>query len=180
MNTYSEFNERIDTFEKIKELPATLRIQRFIQSSSKFMLAGSDFFSIVLTSWFTYSLFDILGKNLGSFGYIMFGTLLLVFGLTFYLAGLYRSRGVSQIEEIRQLTITTTIIFLSLIAFHALMGKSEYPASNLRIELVICYCIYTNSKDSYSTAWFKQRHLGRACRNNRKRRSKPKDNSLLR
>jgi len=129
MNTYSEFNERIVPFEKLIELPATLRPQRFIQSSTKFMLAGADFFSIVLTSWFTFSLLDILGQNLGSFGYIMFGTLLLVFGITFYLAGLYRSRGVSQIEEIRQLTITTTIIFLSLIAFHALMGKSEYPVT---------------------------------------------------
>jgi Undecaprenyl-phosphate galactose phosphotransferase WbaP len=129
MNTYSELNERIGTFENLIGAASALRPRRFIKSGTKFILACSDFISILLSFWLTFSVFDILGQNLKFSRYIMLGTLLLVFVVTYTLVGLYRSRGFSQIEEIRQLTATTTIIYLSLLAFHGLMSESIYPAA---------------------------------------------------
>ena len=117
--------------ENFLEFPSALNLQRFSLAWTKFMLASADLCSMIMSIWLALGLFELLGLKGEGSGYFILGPLLLVFGSTYTLVGLYRSRSVNQVEELRQLTITTTMIFLTLFAFNAMMGELKYPAAIL-------------------------------------------------
>lgn len=131
MESYTELNEKIFTFESFLEFPSALRLQRFSRAWTKFMLASADFCSMITSVWLASSLLKLLGLHWEGSSYFILGPLLLVFGGIYALVGLYRLRGLNQVEELRQLTITTTMIFLILYVFNAFMGELKYPAALL-------------------------------------------------
>jgi Undecaprenyl-phosphate galactose phosphotransferase WbaP len=117
--------------ENFLEFPTALNLQRFSLALTKFMLVSADLCSMIVSIWLGLGLSELLGHKIESSGYFLLGPFLLVFGSTYTFVGLYRTRSVNQVEELRQLTITTTMIFLTLIAFNAMVEELKYPAAIL-------------------------------------------------
>ncbi len=131
MDSSPELNEKIFAFERFLELSAPVRVQRFSRAWTQLLLACADLCSTVMAVWLAFRACELLDLNWASSDYFMLPPLLLVFGGTYAVVGLYRSRGVNQVEELRQLSITTTMIFLTLLAFNGLVGESRHPPAIL-------------------------------------------------
>jgi Undecaprenyl-phosphate galactose phosphotransferase WbaP len=122
METHPELNE------KYIEFAPGLYLPRYSLPWTKLMLALGDFGSMLLTIWIALSVSERSNPDREGSGYILLGPFLFVFGITYLFSGLYRYRHVNQVEELRQLIITTTMIFLTLFAFNEMMGELKYPA----------------------------------------------------
>lgn len=152
MESYTELNEKIFAFEGVLEFPSALRLQRFSRAWTKVMLASADFCSMMISVWLASGLVQLLNPKWEGAGYYILGPLLLVFGSTYTLMGLYRLRGVNQVEELRQLTVTTTMIFLTLIAFNVFMGGSKYPAELLIASWLFAIGLVPSAR--FTARWF--------------------------
>ena len=131
MDTTSEINQKIFTFERHLNFSSALRRHRFARAWTLCMLALADFCGLMVSIGLALGLFKLLALGWDGLDYSSLGPLLLVFWGIYALAGLYRSRGTNQVEELRLLTVTTTMIFLSFFTFNALVGESNYPAAFL-------------------------------------------------
>jgi Undecaprenyl-phosphate galactose phosphotransferase WbaP len=127
MDVYSELNNK-HTYRGFREFPSSFRLERFSHAWTRIILVSADFFSIGMSVWLALSLFELMNLKWESSSIFLIGPLWLAFGGIFTLVGLYRSRGINQVEELRQLIITTTMIFLSLFTFNTLMGDPRFPA----------------------------------------------------
>ena len=127
MDTYPGLDENIISFEKLLEFPSVLSSQRFSRHWKKALLVSADFCSMFLSVWLVYSIFEIFGLKWGGSLFFFLLPLSLVFWGAFTLVGLYRSRGVNPVEELRLLISTTTVIYLSIFAFNLLMGETRFP-----------------------------------------------------
>jgi Undecaprenyl-phosphate galactose phosphotransferase WbaP len=122
METHPEFHENILAF------PSALNLRRFSLAWTKVSLVLADICSMILSIWLAQGLFQLLNPEWKGSGYLILEPSLIVFGTTYILVGHYRSRYVNQVEELRHLTITTSMIFLTLFAFNELTGETKYPA----------------------------------------------------
>jgi Undecaprenyl-phosphate galactose phosphotransferase WbaP len=122
METHPELNETY------LEFAPGLNLQRYSLPLTKLMLALGDCGSMLLTIWIALSLSERSIPDREGTGYFVLGPYLFVFGITYLFSGLYRFRHVNQVEELRQLFITTTMTFITLFAFNEMMGASKYPA----------------------------------------------------
>jgi hypothetical protein len=123
METHTELHENI------LEFPFGLNLRRFSLAWTKFMLISADLCSMILSIWLAQGLFQLLNLQWEGSDLLILEPSLIVFGTTYVLVGHYRSRNVNQVEELRRLTMTTSMIFLTMFAFNALTGESKYPAA---------------------------------------------------
>jgi Undecaprenyl-phosphate galactose phosphotransferase WbaP len=133
MDTYSELNEKLFALESPFEIPYTLRLRRFSRALTKVMLVLADLCGMVMAGLLALGLFESLDLKWEGEGdsYLSLSPLLLIIVVIYILIDLNRSRNLNQVEELRQLTITTTVIFLSLFAFDELIVESKYPEAIL-------------------------------------------------
>jgi Undecaprenyl-phosphate galactose phosphotransferase WbaP len=127
MDIYSELNNK-QPFRGLRVFPPGFRLERFSRAWTRFILLFSDFFSIGVSAWLALGVLKLMNLKWESSSILLIGPLWLAFGGLYTLVGLYRSRGVNQVEELRQLIITTTMIFLSLFTFNTWMGDPRFPA----------------------------------------------------
>jgi Undecaprenyl-phosphate galactose phosphotransferase WbaP len=127
MDIYSELNNK-QAFRGLRVLPSGFKLGRFSPTWTRFILVFSDFLSIGASVWLSLGLFELLNLKWESSSIFLIGPLWLAFGGIFTLVGLYRSRGINQVEELRQLIIITTMIFLFLFSFNTWMGDPRFPA----------------------------------------------------
>src|SRR3990170_6283164 len=131
MDTTSEINQKIFTFERHLNFSSALRRHRFARAWTLCMLALADFCGLMVSIGLALGLFKLLALGWDGLVYSSLGPLLLVVWGIYALAGLYRSRGTNQVEELRLLTVTTTMIFLSFFTFNAMMGEPFCPSEFL-------------------------------------------------
>ena len=114
-------------------LPTTLNMRRVSIALPKFMLASADLCCMILSIWLAHGLFQIFNLKWEGTNYLILEPSLIVFVSTYILVGHYRSGNVNQVEELRRLTMTTTMIFITLFAFNALMDEFKISTSNPRL-----------------------------------------------
>lgn len=133
MDTYSKLNEKLFTLEKPFEVPHPLRLRRFSKVLRNFILVLADLCSMVIAGLLALGLFELLDLKWEAKGdgYLSLPSLWLIIVIIYTLVEFRRSRSLNQAEELRQLTITTTVIFLSLFAFNELIVESKYPVAIL-------------------------------------------------
>ena len=131
MESTTEINDKIFTVVGYLNFPSTFRLRRFARARNLVVLALADICSLMVSVGLALGLFELLDRAWDGFNYSSLRLLLLVFWGLYALAGLYRSRGTNQVEELRLLTVTTTMIFLPFLIFNALVGVSIYPAKFL-------------------------------------------------
>ena len=130
METHSELNEKLFSLERSFDFPNSFRLQRFFHRLTKVMLIIADLICLEMACLLALGLFEFLdihwdGENAGYTE--LLPSLFLIIGLIYTIIEFYRSRSVNQTEELRQLTITTTAIFLWLVAFNEWFVETKYP-----------------------------------------------------
>jgi len=125
MKTHAAFNENYRAF------PSALNMRTISPGLANFMLAAADLCCMILSIWLAQGLFQLLNLKWEGSSYLILEPSLIIFGSTYILAGHYRSSNVNRVEELRHMTITMTIIFLTLFAFNALMEDPKYPGAFL-------------------------------------------------
>ncbi len=120
----------------VLELMSALNQQRPSSIWSKLMLTTSDLVSMALSISLAFVIFQWLMPENGTSSQLVLEPPLVLFGGMYYLSGHYRARNVNPVEELRSLTLTTTIIFITLFAFNALLTESKYPAAVLAFSWV--------------------------------------------
>lgn len=124
----------------VDELIATLNQRRPSSTLNKLMLTTSDLLSTAVSITLSFAVFEWLTPETESPGQRFLEPLLVLFVAMYFLRGQYRSRNVNPVEELRSLTVTTTIIFATLFAFNALLLESRYPAGMLAFGWLISIC----------------------------------------
>jgi FlaA1/EpsC-like NDP-sugar epimerase len=127
----------LDRNDFFLELVSALNQRRVSSTWNKLMLTTSDLFSLVVSIWLAYGIFQWLTPGYDAGDQRFLAPPLILFGGMYFLSGHYRARNVNPVEELRNLTLTTTIIFVTLFAFNALLVESKYPAAVLAFSWLI-------------------------------------------
>lgn len=122
METHTELQEYIHRYSR------AIKTKRYSPVWTNFMLAFVDFCTMIVSIWLALGIYRILDISSEGFSSSILVPLLLAFGSTYILVAVFRSRNINQVEELRQLTITTTIIFLTLTVFNGMADAPRYPA----------------------------------------------------
>jgi Undecaprenyl-phosphate galactose phosphotransferase WbaP len=125
MNAFFESNPSVpaNTAEvSFSELPFYLRYARYWMSG---VLLLTDLLSLSLAGWLAYSLRNLFLDGLPPELYLRLFFLLPLFGGVYALRGLYPAVGIGVVEEFRRLTVSTTLVFLMLVAFSFVLHDSE-------------------------------------------------------
>ena len=115
----------------VDELITTLNQRRPSSSLSKLMLTSSDLLSMAVSITMAFGVFEWMTPEIEPPGQRFLEPLLVLFAAMYFLSGHHQSRNVNPVEELRSLTVTTTIIFATLFAFNTLLVESKYPAAVL-------------------------------------------------
>jgi Undecaprenyl-phosphate galactose phosphotransferase WbaP len=86
-----------------------------------FTLALSDGFSLLLAGVLAIALYQVFGSRLNLSFYLNLAPLALIFLGIYWARGLYPAVGLGVVEELRRLTLYTSVIFLALASFSFLL-----------------------------------------------------------
>lgn len=116
-----------DLHQDYAELSLHFNARRIPIAWTRIMLALADLGSTIFSIWIAQRISMGLGFQWERPAYAIMSLALIVFGSTYILIGHYRSINVNQVEELRHLSVTTTIIFMILFTFNLLMSASIVP-----------------------------------------------------
>jgi FlaA1/EpsC-like NDP-sugar epimerase len=125
MTSSSDFNESFLGLEAARDAKPTLRLYRVLQIGALAMIITADLFSLLSSIWLARFVANWLNLERVGMDTISLGMILPAFGGVFALLGLYRLRGANQVDELRLLTWTTTILFAILATFYVLMDDID-------------------------------------------------------
>jgi Undecaprenyl-phosphate galactose phosphotransferase WbaP len=92
------------------------------------VLVCSDLFSLILSGWCAYHIRDLVSPGLNLSLYLRYVPLMSIFAVVYAWRGLYPTIGLGAVEELRRLTITTSLVFVCIAAL-AFSVHSPYTYS---------------------------------------------------
>jgi len=146
MSSTSDINGTIYLFRRFLESTSAFRLHRFSPIWSLFVIAIADVFSLYSSTQLADATFDLLELNWVDLDDLRMFLLAPVFGGLFAINGLYRLRGTNQVEELRLLSLTTTIIYASLTLFYILIVESYYPIAFFGINWLFVIVLFPLSR----------------------------------
>ena len=126
MDSNIKFEEKVFAIERFIELPHIPRSQHFSRAGARLLLVLTDLCSLLISFGLAFGLARLLGFSWEGSTSLILKPLLLVFTSAYVLLGFYGQRSANQVEEIRELAITMTMVLLILLAYHLVMGETKF------------------------------------------------------
>ncbi|OGO62430.1 MAG: hypothetical protein A2030_10395 [Chloroflexi bacterium RBG_19FT_COMBO_50_10] len=121
----------------------------------KVLLVSSDLCSLFLSFWLAFVLSGFINMEWAGSRYLHPAPILSILAGVYSSVGLYRLRGLNQIEEFRRLTTTTTLIFLSLFAFSLMIGEPRSTIAVLALSWIFSVSFLPMAR--FAVRWFGSR-----------------------
>src|SRR3989304_2290093 len=152
METITKLNKTIFTYERFRDFPFARRSHRFLNAWKKVLLVSSDLCSLFLSFWLAFVLSGFINMEWAGSRYLHPAPILSILAGVYSSVGLYRLRGLNQIEEFRRLTTTTTLIFLSLFAFSLMIGEPRSTIAVLALSWIFSVSFLPMAR--FAVRWF--------------------------
>lgn len=137
MDTYSNLKKKELVTTKIGQEGTNFFQKRIAGASTRFLMAFADLFSLALGLGIAHGVIGVVKNGLETPAFPGMAPFVLTLMSTYVLTEHYRSRSGNQVEELRRLSMTTTMIFMSLFALNTSFGENRFPPTLIVLAWVL-------------------------------------------